>query len=132
MKIVLDTNVLISGLFWPGGPPRILLERWLAGSVSVLASQEIIDEYRAVVRRLSQKRSMDVTRLLERLLMLVDYVMVSPLPTQVCDDPDDDKFIAAAVAGRVKYIVTGDRALLRVKRFLRTEIVTPSTFLNSR
>ncbi len=131
MRIVLDTNVLISGLFWPSGPPRTLLEKWLVGKVSVLASQEIIDEYRAVVRRLSQKRSMDVTRLLERLLMLVDYVMVSPLPAQICDDPDDDKFIAAAVAGRVKYIVTGDRALLRVKRFRRTEIVTPSTFLNS-
>ena len=58
-------------------------------------------------------------------------VMVSPLPAQTCDDPDDDKFIAVAVAGRVKYIVTGDRALLRVKRFRRAEIVTPSTFLNS-
>ena len=61
MRIVLDTNVLISGLFWPAGPPRTLLEKWLVGKVSVLASQEIIDEYRAVVRRLSQKRNMDVT-----------------------------------------------------------------------
>lgn len=132
MKIVLDTNVLISGLFWSNGPPRTLLEMWLAGRISVLASQEIINEYRAIVQRLSKKRNVDVTRLLERLLMLVDYVMVSPLPIQVCDDPDDDKFIAAAVAGRAKYLVTGDRALLRVKRFRRMEIITPSAFLKSR
>jgi len=131
MKIVLDTNVLISGLFWPGGPPRIILDMWLSGRISVLASQEIVDEYRGVVQRLGQKRNVDVRKLLERLLMMVDYVMTSPLPTQVCDDPDDDKFLAAATAGRVKYLVTGDRALLRVGRFRKTEIVTPSTFLKS-
>ena len=57
MRIVLDTNVLISGLFLPGGPPRLILERWLSGCVMVIASQEIIDEYRAVVRRLEKKKN---------------------------------------------------------------------------
>ncbi len=87
------------------------------------------DEYRAVVRRLGQKRNVDVTKLSERLLMLVDYVTPTPLPHQVCDDPDDDKFITAAIAGKAEYVVTGDKALLRVRLFHRTKIITPNTFL---
>ena len=100
MRIVLDTNVLISGLFWPSGPPRVILEHWLSGRLTVAASQEIVDEYRAVVRRLGQRRDVDVTKLSERLLMLVDYVLPAPLPRQLCDDPDDDKSAPRLRAGR--------------------------------
>jgi uncharacterized protein len=126
MRIGLDTNVFISGLFWPSGPPRKILELWLVGKVSVIASQEIIEEYRAVVGRLGRKRSVDVTKLSERLLMLVEYVMPMPLPQQVCDDPEDDKFIAAAIAGQAAYIVTGDKALLRVTPFAKLRSYLPT------
>jgi len=106
----------------------LILERWLSGRLTVVASQEIIDEYRAVVRRLQKKSNVDVVRLVERLLMLVKYVMPPTLPQQICKDPDDDKFIAAAISGRVPYIVTGDKALLDVGRVRKIQIVTPSAF----
>jgi uncharacterized protein len=57
--------------------------------------------------------------------------MVKPLPfaSTVCSDPDDDKFLEAAVASDADYIVTGDAALLRVRKYQRLQIVRPAQFL---
>lgn len=58
--------------------------------------------------------------------------MVDPIPFDeaVCDDPDDDKFLEAALAARATYVVSGDKALLRVRQHLGTEIVRPRQFLS--
>ena len=128
MRVVLDTNVLVSGMFWPGGPPRKIIQAWLAGGFSPLVSSEIVEEYTTVVKRISQKRGLDVSRLLERLLMRVDFVLPSPLPKQICSDTGDDKFIAAALSGRANFIVTGDRALLSVRQFRKVKVMTANAF----
>ncbi|MBI4405784.1 MAG: putative toxin-antitoxin system toxin component, PIN family [Deltaproteobacteria bacterium] len=128
MRIVVDTNVLISGMFWGEGPPQQIIQAWLCGKVTVVASREILDEYRGVTARLSARKKLDVSKLLERLLMLVHFILPADLPAPVCSDSSDDKFIAAAFSGRAKYLVTGDKALLKVKRFRQTVITTPTSF----
>ena len=128
MRVVIDTNVLVSGIFWAEGPPGYILQRWLSGKLTVVVSREILDEYRGIITRLSSRKKTDVSKLLERLLMQVHFIFPAQLPTTVCSDEDDDKFIAAAYSGRAKYLVTGDRALLKVKRFRKVLIVSPLTF----
>ncbi len=128
MRIVVDTNVLISGMFWGEGPPNQIIQAWLSGRVTVIASREILDEYRGVTARISAKKQLDVTKLLERLLMLVQFILPADLSAPVCKDSDDNKFIAPAFSGRAKYLVTGDQALLQVKRFRQTKIISPSLF----
>jgi predicted nucleic acid-binding protein len=62
------------------------------------------------------------------MLMLVHFVLPADLPQHICSDEGDDKSLAAAGSGRAKYLVTGDHALLEVKRFRRTLIVSPFAF----
>lgn len=130
MKVVIDTNVLMSGLFWPNGPPRKVLEAWGDGLFTAVVTSDIMMEYREVVARLSKSNpSVDVTRHLDRLLMLSDFVLSAYIRGSICSDPDDDKFIFAAVSGHAARIVTGDKALLRVGTFRKIIIQTPAAFV---
>lgn len=60
-------------------------------------------------------------------------IWISPISLidQICDDPDDDKFIAAAISGNAQFVVTGDKALLRVGSIAGADIITPSQFINN-
>lgn len=114
MRIVLDTNVLMSAIFWKGTPRR-LLEAWQEGLMTLVASPQIIEEYARITASLGGQypRSAEwAAQILELVVATADIAHAPPLPTQVCTDPDDDKFIACALATRATCIVTGDKALL--------------------
>lgn len=129
MKVVLDTNVLISGIFFSGPPARIL-EAWADGGFEVVASVEVLGEYRRVAERLhKQFPSIDITAILDLVTRETRIVEPVPVPVSACDDPDDLKFLACALAGGASCIVTGDRALLRASRLPGLEIVTPREFV---
>lgn len=128
MRVVLDTNVLVSAIFFAGVSGRIL-EAWSEGRFEMLASVDILAEYRRVVARLERRfpslEARPVLDLIIRECRLVEPVSV--LPT-ACDDPDDLKFLGCAAAGRASCIVSGDRALLRASGFEGIEILTPRVF----
>lgn len=129
MKIVLDTNVLISGIFFSGIPSRILTA-WADGSFELLATVEILGEYHRVAERLhAQFPSVDIKPALDLVTRETRIVEPSPIPLTACDDPDDLKFLACAVAGRADCIVTGDKALLRTAGFRGIEVLTPRQFV---
>lgn len=131
MKIVLDTNVLVSGIFF-AGPPFEILRAWRDGKVNLVISIEILEEYRRVVAELAQEFSgVDVSRILGLLTVGAEIVDAPPLPQPVCSDPADDKFLACAAAGSAKYIVTGDKQLLKLLRYGKSEIVNPRSFVES-
>jgi putative PIN family toxin of toxin-antitoxin system len=131
LKIVLDTNVLVSGIFF-AGPPFEILRAWHDGRINLVISVEILDEYRRVVAELAQEFSgVDVSRILDLLTVGAEVVDAPPLPRSVCSDPADDKFLACAVAGSAKYVVTGDKQLLKVLRYGKLEIVNPRSFVES-
>lgn len=131
MRVVLDTNVLISGIFW-GGLPARLLRAWQDGEFEIVLSPAILDEYRRVGREIGRRfPSIDLDPILDALAIGAHVVPDFDLPQQVCSDPDDDKFIAAAIAGRAGFLVSGDRALLQVVKYGGVQIVTPAVLVRT-
>ena len=130
MRIVLDTNVLISGIFFTG-PPYQILKAWRDGKVQVVLSSEIIYEYYRVSNLLKKQfPGIDAEPILNMIAANSDLVQAPALPEQVCDDPDDDKFLACALAGEAKVIVSGDKHLLALSGYRGIAIIRPAKFVD--
>lgn len=129
-RIVIDTNVLISGLLSAKSKPALALER----AVTVGHLVATADTLRELVTTLmAPKFDPYVTRgardaLLMRLAPLVEVVEVGRA-IRACRDPNDDKFLEAAVNGRADVLVTGDKDLLALHPFGAVSIVTPADYL---
>ena len=129
MKVILDTNVFASGVFFTGTPYSIL-DAWRHGRLTLVVSPEIMEEYRRVTHDLAaQFPAIDPVPPLELVTIHAQMVKTPPLPHQVCTDPDDDKFLACAVASQTKIITTGDKALLRTSGYAGIEVLTPKAFV---
>jgi putative PIN family toxin of toxin-antitoxin system len=134
LRAVLDANVYISAIIQPAGTPGRLVERFLRDAIfEVVLSPAIVDEVlRAMaypkVRKLL--RGADAQLWFEDLAVLADLVAGAQQLSGVCKDPDDDKYVAAALEGRAAYVVTGDRAFLELREHAGVEIVSPRAFLD--
>jgi len=129
MRIVLDTNVLVSAIFWGGAPHRVL-EMWVHDRIEVVVSKEILAEYDRVISQLARKEGQD--HLAHHWLMFIGQyttIITARSPVKVCRDPDDNKYLACAVDGDADFIVSGDRDLLVLKEFIGIPILTPRQFL---
>lgn len=129
MRIVVDTNVIASAVFF-GERPYQLLRYIMEGQVGVVASKDIVDEYEEIVFRLKQKYPAINTRIpLQDLLVKFEIIRVTS-DIHVSRDPDDDKFISCAVDGKCLYIVSGDSDLLSIGSYDNIEILSVVDFLN--
>ncbi|MFA5874573.1 MAG: putative toxin-antitoxin system toxin component, PIN family [Anaerolineales bacterium] len=129
MKVVLDTNVFVSGVFFSGLPYQIL-QAWRDGQIELLVSPEILAEYRRVGKILAGGHpGVDLNPILEFVAQNAKVVSASPFPEQVCEDPDDDKFLACALASANKVIVSGDKHLLKVSGYQEIEVLKPREFV---
>jgi putative PIN family toxin of toxin-antitoxin system len=127
---VVDTNVLMSGIFF-GGVPGRLLDAWAAGRLELVLSPAILAEYRRVGAELAVRypeRGEALTPVLALIAMNATLVDAAPLAERVCADPDDDKFLAAAVAANVHVVVSGDQDLLGVSGWRNIKTLTPRQF----
>ena len=125
MRIVVATNILISGLFFSGAP-SVLVDACFAGDLELVVSPEILAEYTRVGEEFSGKKpSVDFVRFMELLVDAALRVEAPPLEEAVCTDPDDDKFIACAVAGGAKVIASGDKHLQAVSGYAGIEVLRP-------
>jgi len=130
MKIVLDTNVFISGIFF-SGPPYQILSAWRDDIVQFVISIEILDEYQRVAKILAKQHpGIDISAILSLLISNSTIINAPPLSEKVSDDPDDDKFIACAVSSNSEIIVSGDKHLLNLNGFNGIEIVNPRFFVD--
>ena len=130
MKVVLDTNVVISGLFF-GGIPRVILSDWSDGRFQLVLSVEILQEYERVAGELDTKYQTlddDWEQVLRLIALNATFVAARPLKKQVCADPKDDKFLACARSSAPSLIVSGDKHLLDVSGGNDIEILTPRQF----
>ena len=130
MRIVLDTNVVVSGVFFAGCPGQIL-SAWHRGQITLVLSALILAEYREVGAELSaQYGELDFEAFAALLVMNADVVEVpETLAEGVCSDPDDDKFLACAAAAGASVIVSGDRHLLAVSGWRGVDVLTPRAFV---
>lgn len=115
MRVVLDTNVVISGLFW-SGPPRAILDFARAGRIELYTSPALLDELEDVLRRpkLAARLALaatDVPTLVHGYMALARAVHTQPIPP-ICRDPSDDEVLACAGASQAKLIVSGDSDFL--------------------
>jgi putative PIN family toxin of toxin-antitoxin system len=135
LRAVLDANVYVSALLRPEGPPGRIIEQFLRKvAFDIVVSPTIVDE---VLRAFAYPR---VRRLIrgdvrpelwfEAILMLADLVSGDYAVSGVCADPDDDKYIGAAIEGRAAVIVTGDREFLALIEHDGVRIVSPRAFLD--
>jgi putative PIN family toxin of toxin-antitoxin system len=130
VNIVLDTNVFVSGVFFPGPPSRIL-KAWRDKTIQIVLSREILKEYRRVGAELAaQYPPIDIQPIIELIVHKALIVDAAPLPEQVCKDADDDKFIACALAAGCHIIVSGDKHLLKVSGFQGIQVLKPREFVD--
>jgi putative PIN family toxin of toxin-antitoxin system len=129
VRIVLDTNVLISGLLSPHGPPGRILDLVLAGELVLVVDDRILSEYRDVLARPRFGfRRADREALLEYLKQTSEAVLASPVTSEL-PDPGDLPFLETALEGQVDSLVTGNLRHFpkRARGPLRVE--SPSQFL---
>ncbi len=131
IRLVLDTNVLLSALMSPASPSAGILSLWRDRKVTVLTAAEQIAEI-ARVTRYSRIRALLHPALAGRLVNRLRHVatVVENLPTiDRSPDPEDNYLLAIAEAGEAAFVVTGDKPLLGLKRHKSTQIVTPAALL---
>ena len=126
MRILIDTNILISGLFFNGLPKKLLSE--LGEEFKICVNEKIVEEYQKNIdKKISNPRYNFDEKLREKFFRsLQSFEMKSDL--KICRDPDDDKFINCAIDAKAIYIVSGDNDLLTIKNFAGIEIVTAREF----
>lgn len=126
MRIVLDTNVFISGIFWEGNFCSQIIDKWKEGIFQLVSSPKLVEELVETLR--SFKISMPEEMIQEwKNLIIGTSIMVDPIVVikTVKDDPEDDKFVEAAVYGEADFIVSQDKHLLKLKEYNKIKILKP-------
>ena len=128
MRAVLDTNVVMSAIFF-GGTPLKIVRAAFSKKVQLVASRAVLSEYREVAERLHEQFPMvNYRRPLSILESKLTMVRPVALGEAVCRDPDDDDIIACALGGKAKVICSGDGDLLALDGFRGLEVMMPSDF----
>ena len=130
MRVVIDTNVIVSALLF-GGTPGGLIPLWKEKTIIPLISREILEEYLRVFAYPKFELGENEINFLiySEILPWFQTVEVKCAGKFVREDASDDKFIACAKTGKAEAIVSGDRHLLDMGYFESVQIVTPSQFL---
>lgn len=128
--VVLDTNVVMSAIFF-GGVPLKVLEAWHHERLEVVVSNAVMDEYHEIAERLHRKFPMvDAGKWLDYIEQNARHVTAPPLPKQVCEDADDDVFLSCALAAEANIVCSGDRHLLACNGWSGIEVLTPRAVLD--
>lgn len=130
LRVVLDTNVLVSALLFTG-PMAALVDYWKKGRIVPVLSRETFDEFRAVLAYPKFKLSgNEIKTIIEReVLPFFHVVETADAIRGACKDPDDDKFISCALSASAGYIVSGDKALCDVGRYKTVRIIKAADFM---
>ena len=133
LRVVLDTNVLLSGIAYPASVPGKIMAAWRLGSVEVLLSAYILDELRRVLPRLANRHGLTLAEIDDLVdILSIQAEIIEPLPGVAPDLRDvDDRpvlgtLLAALKTSGVDYLITGDKDLLAMAE--RYPIVAPATF----
>ncbi|MBS3168079.1 putative toxin-antitoxin system toxin component, PIN family [Candidatus Woesearchaeota archaeon] len=134
ITVVLDTNVVVSGTFWTGASYQIL-KLVNENKIKIIVSLPILEEYEKIIYSEEILEKTDAyqqakVNLLQKLLTMAKIVNPKETLFIVKNDPDDNKFIEAAVEGKVDYIISNDKKhLLVLKKFRDIKILSPEEFL---
>ena len=127
MRIVVDTNVLISGVFF-GGFPRRILSAIVRKKITACATAEIINEYEEIVQEMIDRKQGHINRAILVPLIRAMEIIEPVTHIEICRDPDDNKFLECAKDSYALYIVSGDKDLLVIEKYENIKIVTAKDF----
>ncbi len=132
-RVVIDTNVLISGIIQQSGFPFKVVKLWEDEVIVLITSVATIEEAERVlnypkIRKRYALTSDDIQRTVANLLKYSVLIQDPTIPNVIEQDPDDNKILATAIAGKADYIISGDMHLLTLKNYRGIEIVTPKRF----
>ncbi|MDQ2806096.1 MAG: putative toxin-antitoxin system toxin component, PIN family [Chloroflexota bacterium] len=135
MRVVVDTNVFVSRFLSLTGVPAVIMQRWRQGAFTLLVSEELLAEYAKALSypRIYARHGMaqhEIAEAVDEVRQFALLLNIRAIPPVVLADPDDDVFIACAVAGGADYIVSGDKHLLALGQYAGISIVNPRTFLD--
>jgi|SRR3989344_3310058 len=133
MKIIADTNTLISATFWHGASDKII-SKAETKAIELVLSDDILKEYSEVlnyeeIQNKIKDKKLEMQRTLGKIISMSTLVVPKEKLNIVIDDPDDNKILECAVAGNVDCIVSNDNHLLKLKEFRGIPILTPEKFL---
>lgn len=128
MKVVLDTNVVMSAIFF-GGDPLSIVRAAFSRRIELVASRAVLAEYREIAERLAEAYpGVSYKRPLSILESHIKVVKAATLPRQICRDSDDDAILACAIGAKAKIICSGDDDLLSLDGIRGIEILKPRDF----
>lgn len=133
MRLVLDTNIVISALLW-NGPPRSLLDAAIGGMVDIYTSAVLATELREALayakfaKRITANGD-SVDRCTGRFMAIANLTAAAMIEGTGSADPDDEHVIACALSAQADLIVSGDAHLLDLKSYRRIRIVTATAAL---
>lgn len=125
MKVIVDTNVFVSGIIWSGKPAQIV-SKWLSGEFDLILSAELLGEYLEIIERLSKNPEL-ASQWRDTLVKRATFVSVTQT-VDICRDPDDNFILGLGLASKADYLITGDRDILVISPF-PIKIVSPAGFL---
>lgn len=133
IRIVLDTNTIISAIGWKHSKPRRILEACLSGKYLLVESPGLLKEFAAVMERpkfgfIPEEQKKE---LVTRLINYCEIVEPTKKINIIKSDPADNKVLECALEGKAQYIVSGDNHLLRLKVYMGIRIVTAAEFLET-
>jgi putative PIN family toxin of toxin-antitoxin system len=129
LRVVLDTNVLISAILF-GGKPRQILEKAIRGEIRLCLSEPILEELKGVLQRAKFDYSPEMIQVIvTELTGIADFVNPSETINVVLKDPEDNRILECAVEAEANYIITGDFHLLKLNRYLDIEVLNAVAFL---
>jgi putative PIN family toxin of toxin-antitoxin system len=128
LRVVLDTNVLVSGLAYPGSIPGHIVGIWRQGGIDVVLLRYILDEIASVLPRLFriQLASTEIRDLVDSLMFLADVIEPDAEQKLALRDPADQQVLGTLRASHADYLITGDRDLLALAN--KYPIITPASF----
>ena len=130
MRVVFDTNILVSALVLPSGRAAEALARIVDGGDRLLLSKPILDELLGVLARKFSRDREELARVAVWLEELAEWVRPTRRVTAAADEPDN-RILECASAGRAEAIVTGDKALLQLKNFEGIDVLTLREYLST-
>ena len=126
-RIVVDTNVWVLGIVF-GGKPKQILRNIIDGQIQVVSSKALLAELAEVLSKKVKYTSEKVEQIAEQLEELVE--IVQPRETiEACRDPGDNRVLEAAIEGKCRYVISGDKDLLALKKYKSVRILTPVEFV---
>lgn len=135
IRVVLDTNITISGFVWHG-PPRTIMELAFDAQIQLISSEALLAELEDVISRTKFSRRLEsigrtAQSLLEDYRLLVEVVEPIPISGVNIDDPDDLHVLACALSGTAHVIISGDHHLLSLERYMNIKIWNANRFLEA-